>query len=751
MKKYTKILFATLWVSVMSLAPSYARETTDNKKDTLESKTKNSALFLNAESDSKPREISLGLPVNRFSAVPIFEDGMPVSYYIFNLLPFKSWHGGASAISNGKMNPMETAMRFCGIGTYVDSYNRLGQDRFGGIVSYTLGSFGQNKIDINLSGPIARGWQYSVSTFQNYDPGSNAPVLPTLHDRHQFYKGVLSKAFNDGNGMMSLVYQYVNYVTLMDNYGPFIFVGDGSVKPYNGFSLGTDCYIPNISVFPYMDMKTGKMKEHMYRDIDKTHHLTFLLDRNLPGDIHLDVRSRFKTGISSRGSGTLAGIESVGPDSGFTYADGKAFSGILQKRIIMQFEAFETSWMNNAEIQFRKGSHSVRAGVDYMFNHSGDNQSSALLAHQVCADPEVLYRNGSVTFNYNTSADYYDGFEHKAAVYIKDDWRIGNNVSLAGFVRGEFHNIHGEAANNIGGDTSNTRYPGFNLTLGKITHFRENFFNWAAGIDVNVKIYGGLSFKANGVVTRIHTNINNYGGYYYPSTDPTDTWFAQAGLSYVNKWINVVSQLVFISQSNYNTRANFQHALQKPVGDLPVGYIETMSMALNYGIRSLGWTTDAIIHPFKGFDLHLNVLLRNPQYKDFVFKPTFSDGVTEEYDFSGNNVTSLNKFEFSMDPSYTFGKWTFWLTARYLSKQYVNKTNSLYFKGRWETFGGIDFAVNRFLKLNLNVINILNQKGASGDIGPADLITDTSEYQNYVMSGTFIRPFTVELGVNVKF
>ena len=87
MKKHTKILFATLWVSVMSLAPSYARETTDNKKDTLESKTKNSALYLNAESDSKPREISLGLPVNRFSAVPIFEDGMPVSYYIFNLLP----------------------------------------------------------------------------------------------------------------------------------------------------------------------------------------------------------------------------------------------------------------------------------------------------------------------------------------------------------------------------------------------------------------------------------------------------------------------------------------------------------------------------------------------------------------------------------------------------------------------------------------------------------------------------------------
>lgn len=733
----------------MDLTPSFARETFD--KDTLEPVAKNSALYLNAESDSKPREISLGLPVNRFAAVPIFEDGMPVSYYIFNLLPFKSWHGGASASRNGTMNPMETSMRFCGIGTYVDSYNKFGQDRFGGVISYTLGSFGQNKFDVNLSGPIAGGWQYSVSTFQNFDPGSNAPVLPTLHDRHQFYKGVLTKAFNDGRGRMSLVYQYVNYLTMMDNYGPFIFVGDGSVKPYNGFSLGTDCYIPNISTFPYMDMKTGEMKEHMYRDIDRTHHLTFLLDRALESGVHLDVRSRLKTGISSRGSGMLAGIETVGPDAGFTYADGTPFSGILQKRNIMQFEAFETSWMNNAEIQFRKGRHSIRAGADYMFNHGGDNESTALMAHQVCANPDVLYRNGSLTFNYNTSADYYDGYEHKAAVYIKDDWRISKSVFLAGFVREEFHNIHGEAANNIGDDKSNTRFPGFNLTLGKITHFNENFFNWSAGIDLNVKIYGGLSFKANGVFNRIHTNINNYGGYYYPTTNPTDTWFAQAGLSYVNRWINVVSQFVFISQSNYNNRANFQHALQKPVGDFPVGYIETVSLALNYGIESLGWTTDAIIHPFKGFDLHLNILLRDPKYKDFVFKPTFSDGVTEEYDFSGNNVTSLNKYEFTMDPSYSFGKWKFWLTARYISKQYVNKTNSLFFKGRWETFGGIGFTINKHFKLSLDLINILNQKGASGDIGPADLITDTSEYQNYVMSGSFIRPFTMELGINVNF
>ncbi|MCF0159437.1 MAG: hypothetical protein HUJ99_01480, partial [Bacteroidaceae bacterium] len=48
-------------------------------------------------------------------------------------------------------------------------------------------------------------------------------------------------------------------------------------------------------------------------------------------------------------------------------------------------------------------------------------------------------------------------------------------------------------------------------------------------------------------------------------------------------------------------------------------------------------------------------------------------------------------------------------------------------------------------------INILNQKGASGSITSADLVTDPTPYKNYVMSGTFIRPFTVELTTHISF
>lgn len=744
MRKLPLILLAL----VTAMTYGYAREA---DRDTIPSQQQNSAIYLNASSDSKPREISLGLPTNTLSAVQIFEDGLPVSYYIYQLLPYKSWHGGASARSNGTMGPMETALRYGEINNYVDSYNKIGSDSFRGAISYTIGSYGQHKIDFNLSGPIGKGWKYSVSTYQNFDPGSNACKMPVLRDRHQFYKGVITKDFNDGNGRMSLVYQYVNYVTILDNYGPFIFVGDGSVRPYNGFSLGTNCYIPDITSFKYMDFKTGEMKEHPYRDIDETHHVTFTLERRLTDNIHLDVRSRLKTGRSSRGAGSISGIQEAKTSDGYTYAGGDEFSGMLQRRNILQFEAFETTWMNNAEIQFSVGKHDLRAGLDYQFNHSGDVTSSLNIAHEVTKDPRVLYLNGEMSYNFNSSGEYYDGFENKAAIYIKDDWQITPDIFLAAFLRAEYQGMHGNSANNIGEDTSNTRYPGFNLTKGRTTGFTDNFLNGSAGVDFEYRIVGGLSLKAQAIFTRASINSYHFGGAQLPSNDPTDTRFAQAGLSYVNDWLNIVSQFVYISQSNYKTRTTFQHALQKEVGGYPIGYIEAVIQPITYGVESFGWTTDAIINPFNGFNLHLQFTLRDPKYRNFVFNPTFSDGVTEHYDFSGNNVTGLHKMEFTMDPSYTIRDWRFWLTARYISKQFINKTNSLYFNGRWETFGGIDYKLNRNCRFSLNVINILNQKGASGNISSADLVTDPSGYADYLMAGTFIRPFTVELGVNIDF
>lgn len=104
-----------------------------------------------------------------------------------------------------------------------------------------------------------------------------------------------------------------------------------------------------------------------------------------------------------------------------------------------------------------------------------------------------------------------------------------------------------------------------------------------------------------------------------------------------------------------------------------------------------------------------------------------------------------------MWPSYTYGPFCLWFSFRYQSKQYINLTNSLYFNGRWETFAGFDYKMSERVSFSLNLVNLFNQKGASGNISFADLVQDASSCHNYLMVGTCIRPFTVEFCTQIDF
>ncbi|MCF0189713.1 MAG: hypothetical protein HUJ96_00480 [Marinilabiliaceae bacterium] len=714
----------------------------------------NNDIMLNASSDSKPREISLGLPTNSYSAVQIFEDGLPVSYYKYQLFPYKSWHGGVSALTPGKMNPMETSLRYGEINTFIDSYNKYYSDSINTTLAYTAGTFGQHKIDFNISGSIPNAKiGFSLSTFQNIDPGSNHIKYPKYKDRHQFYKGVFSKVFTENKGYLSLTYQHVDYISVAENYGPFIFVGDGSVKQIDGFDLGRDCYLPDFKYVTIHDFLNGEIKKKDIKDSnrDKTNHISLYLKYIINNKTTLSVRSRYKNGTSNREAHNLGSIINVTEKDGYTKTNKQPYTGLVQLRALNHYESTDKAWMNNAEMQFKGEKNLLLTGFDYHFNRTHVVGSSTNYAHEVTRNPHILFRNGEDFYNFNTSGEYYEGDENKFALYVKDDMYLFSRLSLESFFRSEVKTMNGKSANNKDdNDHTNDRVAGFNLSKGRITKFDETFINGAIGFNLNLKLTEGLSFRGEGIITKANNSTFDYGGYKKPDTDPSYTKFLQMGFAFSRKKINIVSQLVYISQDNQTSRTMFQHELTTSVGENMAGYKETVMKPVKYGIQSIGWTTDAIIN-ISGFSLHSQVIIRNPQYKDFIFSPTFSDGVTEHYDFSNNNVTNLHKVEIALDPSYTVSNWHFWLSGRYISKQYINKTNSLYFKERIETFGGVDYQIkNNYGTVSLNVINILNQKGASGAISAADLIEETSGYHNYQMAGTFIRPFTVELSLKLS-
>ena len=208
---------------------------------------------------------------------------------------------------------------------------------------------------------------------------------------------------------------------------------------------------------------------------------------------------------------------------------------------------------------------------------------------------------------------------------------------------------------------------------------------------------------------------------------------------------------MYYQQDNNYYTALWSHELTKPVGDFPAGYVESIFMGSLYSMKVLAWTTDLILTPFKGFSLHGLLTLRDATYIDYKFQPTFSDGYSDMHDFSGKHIVGSPSVEIELEPSYEMEKWRLWASFRYYSKQYVNITNSLHFNSRWETFAGVDYALNKNIKLSLNAVNLLNQTGASAGIQSASLSSDASLFTNYLTAGTFIRPFTFEFATQIRF
>lgn len=159
--------------------------------------------------------------------------------------------------------------------------------------------------------------------------------------------------------------------------------------------------------------------------------------------------------------------------------------------------------------------------------------------------------------------------------------------------------------------------------------------------------------------------------------------------------------------------------------------------------------------PFKGFHLHALFTYQKPTYKDYSVTVYFDDGETADLNATGNIVKEIPQILIEFDPSYTFlnDKMTVWSSFRYFGKTYANLSNALWFNGHWETFAGVKWQATKMLSFNVGVVNFLNQKGVSGTISGSELIEreDAQKYNGYVMSGKYLRPFTVEFGASIKF
>lgn len=735
-----------------AVLPSFAySQKAKNDSVVVTEKEESRNVMLNAANAAEPREISIGLP-DGFTYV--VENGLPAVYYYNPLALSTHWRNDLSLEKSTLVGVSEAAITTGHIGYALNSESRLGSEEFKGFVNYQTNQFGMQQFDANVSGAIAKDLYYSASVFQSFDPGSFKLKFTNFNDRTQFYRGIITKKLSGNKGKISLGYKYSNSrrLTLVTGQAPFIYVGDGSVKEYNGFKLGRDSYVPIDGMIHYLDLRDNEYKSISMNDaaLNKSNEVTFLSDFNFDSGHQLKVNAKYLSSMASMVYQTPMGLDQVGGNlpGMYTYMNtNEPYLGRVQTRMSCFNRGDFNNLMLTAELNKTSDNHSWRVGLNEWYYHGDYASNTTMYRNSVEAYPQKLEdASGTVYYDYNRNAsEFYKGFENKLAAYATHRWNITDKFTTYYGGRLEYYKVKGK-------NLPYSRFDGFHIgaiepTTGKKVEYQDFNHDWlnvVGTINLRYQLFNDVALTTDFTYNTQRPRLENFSSTENPSTAQISIPMFRVGVEYSKPWIDVTSMFTWIQKKNNYTRLNLLD---------PANPANVVARAFNFDIETMAWVTDAVIRPFKNFDLHLMFTYQKPKYKKYE-----TSAFGKVYNFSDNNVIGVPEILIEIDPSYQItSKLRTWVSFRYFNKTYANLSNALYFNGRWESFGGFNYEVNKTLTLNATFINFLGQTGAKGSIDGAELLTkeelasNPERYQNVLMTGSYIRPFTFELSANIKF
>ena len=760
--------FSMALVAMSAASQVYALPSDDSEN---KEKKEERNVMLNASDANKPREIQIGLPSED---VTVYENGLPAVYSSSVHRLSAHWRSDASLKGTDLMTPSESAIATGNIAYAVSSFSELGQKEFKGKLNYKANHFGMQNVDLNLSGGIGDNWLYTASMYQNFDPGSFKLRFTDYADRTQLYHFGITRILNDGKGRISLLYKYSNSKNPGNfaNAAPFIYSGDGSIKKIDGFDPGMDSYVQRQGSFQYLNTKSGKMETWNMSDGSENHANEIALisqyqfDNGWLWKFNAKYMNAPRANFVDYGGSTISQVSEA---DGYQLSDGSAYSGYIEGRRTWLHVGKVSNALLTTEISKQLNNHKLMIGLNEWYYHLNYYSSSFQWAGTVEAYPRTLsqmYVNPldptqtarrSETFGYNElSPEYTKGSENKLALYFTDEWKVSPKFKVFYGGRLEYYRMSAE-------QISTPRFSGFHMgnyntyatADGSVVatehsieakNVTKDKLNYAATLQLTYNLTRQFGLTADATIATRFPRISEYAG-----TGPTEEQYKRVtiplirgGIFYKNDWIDLSSMVTYISKSNNIDQQN----LTKP------GTTEGKTVLLIYNIQTLGWTTSAEINPFKNFHMHALFTYQKPVYKNYNASVTFSDGQSMGVNANNMIVKEIPQVLIELDPKYDITKnLNAWLSFRYFGKTYANLQEALYFNGHWETFGGINWNVNKKLSLGVSVINIFNEKGAKGTISGSELITkqEAGKYEGKYMSGSYLRPFTVEFSAGIKF
>jgi len=766
--KYYHVIMISMVLNFQGLYAQNSKEIEqEQKKDSVivnKKEVKNRNEMLNAESNSSPRQVNIGLPF--LGDILIMENDVPVVYTFYPQIPITSWKYDSSIGKIGLLSFSEGALTFGKVGYCVNSYDRFAGNKFKGYFQAYTNSYGSQIYSGSVSGPIGKnGWGYVVDLHETFDNGSGTNLMyRQWSDRTEMYKVGISKKYKKGD--INLLYKHVSSNITMTNYQPLTFNGNGEYSPIPGFDLGKDSYLLSDGKIPYSDAQTGESK---IMDLSDPKTNTALTDA-----IYLTGSHKFKNGFNLTYSNMFMHSKAVlvmqfplslgvmDPDQQtagktvFKYqGTSNVYAGSAQMVANMSV-APTTINTNIARIELTKklNNHSLRLGITEQFYDNLGQQTNQSVYYQTReANPKLLdyyLYNGNykVSNSYgllpSKGGDYQKLRTNKIALYFSDDADLATwlNVGIGGRIeRQDDKETHDQYSNDFinGRDLMTQSFNNkwnhvgianfvLKLTrnfglLGDITYndFYQRYYDYPASQKDalgNPPATGGQTSEA--LSSRVAVNNMGIGVYYN-----------------LGNYISLVSKVTNITKSNVLTNMTIYN---------PANTAEkTRVYPLFYDISTIGWTTDIIATPFKNFNIHYLLTLQNPQYKNYNVTAFGTN-----YSYDNKIVPGLSKILMEIDPSYTIGDFKIWCSLRYFGKQYGNLSNSFDYAPWWENFAGVDYNMSRNVNLKLQVVNFLDQKGIKGTLQGADQITNSDPFIGRTVLAGAIRPRTVELTATFK-
>ncbi|MBE5319814.1 TonB-dependent receptor [Pedobacter sp. MR2016-19] len=719
------------------------RDSIPQKKIVEKKEEDNRNVMLNAANNTGPRDVNIGLP-STVGGITIQENDLPVVYFFWPELPNRTWRQSVSLAKTGLLKIGESVITTGDLGFAVNSYTKLGTPKFELAGNLSASHYGWLKGDVNVSGPLSNGWSYVAGIYQNYDPNSFDVQFSNYSDKTQIYRAGLTKRFKKDKGEISFLYKYAKSISLT-NYAVFQYKENGQVQELDNFRIGRDSYIINDGTVKVKDILTG---EFSYKNLGNNDAASTSQSFDVLGNYKLangwkfNFSTRFRYAEATTLTTIPLSIFQTASGGGFSYqSTGEDYAGNVNSMLALSSPKVPTKTaMSRFEITKKVNNHDLRIGLtEYFYDVNKFTSSRSFYYQTVEANPRKLVRNtagGSSNtdadgfYNYNVGGEYHNGYENKLSAYFSDKWEISNKLSLNYGLNLRYQKVKGDYY-------LTPRTSGFVFDQRQKTYIDNNWFHLGGSVNAVYKITDKLGLLADFTYAENNGRLESYSGAVVPNVDKTKSPLGAFGIYFNHDKFSVVSQATYLTRNNYQARLNLVN---------PGNGSDSQVATVNYDIQTVGWTTDIVTNPFKGFNLHYLVTFQNPIYKNYNF-----NAFGNSYSYDNKNVLEISKILMEIDPSYTYKNVKVWASFRYFSKQFANLTNALYFAARWETFGGVNYKINKHFDFGVTAVNFLNQTGAKGTINGAELITDASAYYNQLLVGSYIRPFTVEASLNFRF